>query len=95
MARPQSPRSFDRSRREALPPRAVAAKRMGKQGVRCAVELRRGYDVAAAVRQRQKGVGECCLSRCDGERRGSALKLGDPLFQDTRGWAADTTVAVP
>ena len=47
---------------------AVALQRVGEQRVRRAVELRRRDDAAAAIGERQEGVGERRLAGRDGER---------------------------
>ena len=53
---------------------------MGEQRVRGSIELRRRDDAAAAIGERQKGVGERGLARRYGERRDPAFQLRDPLL---------------
>ena len=72
---------------------AVAPQRVGEQRVRRAIELRRRDDAAAAIGERQKGVGERGLARRDGERRDPAFEQRDALLQYVGRRIGDPAVA--
>ena len=71
----------------------VAPQRMGEQRVRRAVELRRRDDAAAAIGERQKGIGQCGLAGRNGERGDTAFKQSESLLQNIGRRIGDPTVA--
>ena len=71
----------------------VAAQRMGEQGVGRAVQRRRRDDRAAAVGERQEGVGERGLAGGDGERARAAFEQRDALLEDLGRRIGDAAVA--
>ena len=89
--------SLDRVRLVAVGKAAgdtLARQHMAEQGVRRAVELRDGDDVAAAIGE----VGECEMQRGlagrDRQRADAAFEFGDALFQNRRGRIGDPAVAI-
>ena len=73
---------------------ALARQHMAKQGVRGAVELRHGNDVAAGVGEIDEREMQRRLSGGDRERADAAFELGDALFQNRGGRIGDPAVAI-
>ena len=73
---------------------ALARQDVRKQGVRCSVELRHGYDVAAGVGQIDQSEMQRRLSGGDRERSDAAFEFGDAFFKNGGRRIGDPAVAV-
>ena len=72
---------------------ALTRQHVREQGVRRAVELRHGNDVAAGVGEIDESEMQRRLSGCDRERADAAFELGDALFKNGGGRIGDPAVA--
>ena len=73
---------------------ALARQHVREQGVRGAVELRDGDDVAAGVGEVDEREMQRRLSGRDRERADAAFEFGDALFKHRRGRIRDPAVAI-